>query len=57
MWIHRLYVWFDGKRKLWQEGTRDQVMAVMCSAAEAARLVALGASGWQMTQEFHSQVV
>jgi len=57
MWTFRLYVWFDGKRKLWQEGSREQVMHVMCSVREAARLMALGAGGWQLTQEFHSRVV
>lgn len=56
MWTWRLYVKFDRVWKLWQEGSRDQVMTVMCSAREAARLVALGASGWQLAQVFESQV-
>ena len=52
MWTYRLWVLFGSKWQLWQEGSRDQVMFVMCSAREAARLVGLGAAAWDFTQEF-----
>lgn len=56
MWTYRLYLWFGNKRRVWLEGTRDQVMTVMCSARQAQAAAWRGATGWEMAQEFHSEV-
>lgn len=49
-WKWALYVWIDGLRKLQAIGTRDECMAIVCSARAARRLRGQGATEWQLVQ-------
>ena len=57
MWIYQLIVWNRAEQAaVAEQGTRDQVMAAMCSSRYARALSANGAVGWALREVFVSQV-